>query len=211
MANKDATRFYVKDTEIITVVEKLLANIKDGVYNINGSSSIDYTAILNSIEQALNSPNPSIPITDINTGDYTTAPIQTKQYQNTQYLKAILTCIGQATNISPAGLSIMGFIERIFQQYFLATIRNVGEFVVPDALPINIVLPLSLARKLIIHNKGTSNVFIANPDIQPVTTNDGLMIMPNEKLELEWVVFNNGIDAISQAGSNTITVHVITP
>lgn len=196
----------VRSNEIVTVVERLLAQIKNNTVGIGSGSAIDYTALLTAIEQALNSPNPSIPISDINTGEYVTAPIQTKQYQNTQLLKAILACIGQATNLSPNGLTIMGAVESYTQAMFFSTLQNIGVFYV-STTPVTATVPAHVT-KLIVHNKGTSNIYIGNP---PVSVSDGLVIMPNEKFELEWVRFDNGIQMVSNTGTNEVTLHVVSP
>lgn len=206
MANSDTTRFYVKDSEIVSVVERLLANIKKEISGIGGGSSPDYTALLTAIEEALNSPNPNIPITDINAGDYNSQPLQGQQYQNTQYLKAILATIGQATSVSPTGITLMGFIETIIQQYFLGVLINQNGTPVPNS-SIALLMPSTYLRTLIVHNRGTSNLYMTTDS--PATTN-GIMIAPSEKLILHNInISASGGNLYFISDSNTI-VHVHT-
>lgn len=210
--NLDTTRFYVKDSEIVSVVERLLANIKKEISNIGGGSSPNYLPILQAIEQALNSPNTNIPITDIDTGDYNNAPIQTKQYQNTQYLKAILACIGQATNLNPDGMSIMSVLE-FFGQYYGYSRLQSREVFVDSTSPFTYTLSTIIARTLIIHNRSSANIFLTDPHIQPSSKIDALQIMPNEKLTLEWIRFEQGqFELIADYGTqNRVGIHIIQP
>lgn len=200
---------FISKKELVTTIERLLYNISRNANVIASGGTIDYTPILQQIEQDLNTPNNAVPITEFNTGDYSTQPLLTQQYQNTQLLKSILACIGQATNISPSGLTIMGFIETFMQRQYFSTLNNIGSFnITTSIIPINILA--SYCKELIIDNRGTVPVYFSiNPTFTPAT---GIKINDNERFVLTDIFSATSvIYLVTETGTTDVTIHTIAP
>ncbi|MDW8345320.1 MAG: hypothetical protein RML94_00080 [Bacteroidia bacterium] len=208
--SKQFSELSVSNSEIVTVVERLLKMIKDNTDHIYIPPSPDYTDLLTAIEEALNSPQPNIPISDIDTPNYTSQPIQTKQYQNTQYLKAIVATIGQATNDNPLGMTIMSALETIMRYKFRSSLQTLSSFIVDSLTVYTYGFTVNYIKKLIIHNRGTTNVYLSENNI--VNLNDWMKVEANEKVVFEELYIpTQQLFFIAESGSTRVSIQMINP